>query len=75
MRLLQAQELGGGAVAGALRFQNQDLVQARTQLGQMAAALAGTVNAQQALGLDQRRPAGQRRADLSRRRRAGACPS
>lgn len=55
-RLLQAQELGGGAIAGALAFQNQDLVQARTQLGQMAAALAGTVNAQQALGLDQGDP-------------------
>jgi flagellar hook-associated protein 1 FlgK len=58
VRLLQEQELGGGSVAGALRFQNRDLVDARTQLGQMAAALAGTVNAQQALGLDLRDPPG-----------------
>jgi flagellar hook-associated protein 1 len=58
VRILQAQELGGGAVAGLLRFQNSDLVDARTQLGQMAAALAGKVNEQQALGLDLRDPPG-----------------
>jgi flagellar hook-associated protein 1 FlgK len=52
VRVLQAQELGGGAVAGLLRFQNEDLVDARTLLGQLAAALAGKVNQQQALGLD-----------------------
>jgi len=58
VRLLQDNELGGGAIAGLLRFQNQDLVDARTQLGQMAAALAGAVNQQQALGLDLRDPPG-----------------
>src|SRR5882672_2319762 len=47
----------GGSVAGLLRFQNTDLVAARTQLGQMAAALAGQVNNQQALGLDLGTPA------------------
>ena len=58
VRLLQDNELGGGSIAGLLRFQNQDLVDARTQLGQMAAALAGAVNQQQALGLDLRVPPG-----------------
>jgi flagellar hook-associated protein 1 FlgK len=47
----------GGAVAGLLRFQSVDLVDARNLLGQMAAALAGAVNEQQALGLDLGQPA------------------
>ena len=42
----------GGQIAGLLRFQNDDLVDARNLLGQIAAAVAGAVNAQQALGLD-----------------------
>jgi flagellar hook-associated protein 1 FlgK len=42
----------GGEFAGLLRFQNDDLVDARNLLGQMAAAIAGAVNAQQALGVD-----------------------
>lgn len=58
LRPLPSQELGGGAVAGLLRFQNEDLVDARTLMGQLAAALAGAVNAQQALGLDLRNPPG-----------------
>jgi len=48
----------GGSVAGLLRFQSTDLVDARNWLGQMAQALAGQVNNQQALGLDLRQPAG-----------------
>lgn len=48
----------GGSMAGLLRFQNIDLAAARNQLGQMAQALAGAVNDQQALGLDLRSPAG-----------------
>lgn len=47
----------GGSIAGLLRFQNSDLVAARNQLGQMAQALAGAVNEQQALGLDLGSPA------------------
>jgi flagellar hook-associated protein 1 FlgK len=43
---------GGGEIAGLLRFQNDDLVTARNLLGQMAAAIGGRVNEQQALGLD-----------------------
>jgi flagellar hook-associated protein 1 len=52
------QELGGGTIAGLLRFQNEDLVDARTQLGQLAAALSGKVNEQQSLGLDMGDPPG-----------------
>jgi len=58
VRLLGEQELGGGTIAGLLRFQNGDLVDARTQLGQLAAALSGKVNEQQALGLDMGDPPG-----------------
>lgn len=58
MRGIDALDLGGGSIAGWLRFQNDDLVQARTTLGQMALAIAGVVNEQQALGLDLRTPAG-----------------
>jgi flagellar hook-associated protein 1 FlgK len=49
---LAASSFMGGEIAGLLRFQNDDLVDARNLLGQMAAAIAGAVNAQQALGLD-----------------------
>jgi flagellar hook-associated protein 1 FlgK len=58
VRPLGAQELGGGSIAGLLRFQNGDLVDARAQLGQLAAALSGKVNEQQALGLDLSDPPG-----------------
>ncbi|HUG20909.1 flagellar hook-associated protein FlgK [Piscinibacter sp.] len=47
----------GGSIAGLLHFQQNDLADARNLLGQMAAALAGSVNAQQALGLDLSTPA------------------
>ena len=63
----------GGAIAGLLRFQNDDLVDARNQLGQMAAAMAGSVNAQQALGLDLAPAGGAGRADLRVGGR-GCCP-
>ena len=58
VRMLHPQELGGGTITGLLRFQNDDLVDARTQLGQLAAALSGKVNEQQALGLDMSDPPG-----------------
>jgi flagellar hook-associated protein 1 FlgK len=48
----------GGSIAGLLRFQNNDLEDARNLLGQMAQALSAKVNEQQALGLDLRQPAG-----------------
>ena len=52
VRTLPAAYLGGGTLAGLLTVQSQDLVSARTQLGQMAAAFADAVNQQQARGLD-----------------------
>jgi flagellar hook-associated protein 1 FlgK len=45
--------LGGGALAGLLRFQNLDLVDASNLLGRMALALGTKMNEQQRLGLDQ----------------------
>lgn len=57
-RMIDQLDLGGGSIAGWLRFQNDDLLQARTMLGQMAMAIAGVVNEQQALGLDLRVPPG-----------------
>jgi len=57
-RTLPDDLLNGGSIAGLLKFQNTDLAEARNQLGQMAAAIAGAVNNQQALGLDLRQPAG-----------------
>ena len=50
--------LGAGSISGLLRFQNEDLAAARSGLGLMATALATRVNAQQALGLDQKTPPG-----------------
>jgi flagellar hook-associated protein 1 FlgK len=56
--MLHPQELGGGTITGLLRFQDDDLVDARALLGQLAAALSGKINQQQALGLDLRDPPG-----------------
>lgn len=58
LRLLSDDSFTGGEIAGLLKFQNQDLVEARTGLGQMAAAISARVNQQQALGLDLRNPPG-----------------
>jgi len=55
---LDESAIGGGRIAGLLKFQNNDLVQAQTLLGQMAAAIAGAVNAQQQLGITLHEPAG-----------------
>jgi len=57
-RLLAEQALGGGSVAGLLRFQNDDLVRARVLIGQMSASVAGAVNEQHALGMNLRNPPG-----------------
>jgi flagellar hook-associated protein 1 FlgK len=56
LREMPQELVTGGAIAGLLRFQNQDLVSARNQLGQIAASVAGNVNRQQALGLDGSQP-------------------
>ena len=50
--------LGGGSMAGMLRFQNSDLVQARNLVGQLAAAVGGAVNMQQQRGLSLQQPIG-----------------
>lgn len=51
-RILEESMLGGGEVAGLLRFQNKDLVDASNLLGRMALAIGTKMNEQQALGLD-----------------------
>lgn len=43
--------LGGGEVAGLLRFQNNDLAEGRMLLGRMAVAISETMNQQNRLGL------------------------
>ncbi len=48
-----AATLGTGTLAGLLRFRDQDLASAQAKVGQLAAAVAGAYNGQQALGLDQ----------------------
>ena len=58
VRELGESTLTGGSLAGLMRFQNHDLVDARNLLGRMAAAIGAGVNQQQALGLDLRQPAG-----------------
>jgi len=57
-RPLSSTLLGAGSIGGLLRFQDDDMVRARTLLGQLGAAVAGSINAQQALGLDLRVPPG-----------------
>lgn len=43
--------LGGGQVAGLLRFQNNDLAEGRTLLGRMAVTISESMNSQNKLGL------------------------
>lgn len=57
-RLVPTDAIAGGTIAGLVRFQNEDLSAARNLLGQMAVAISGAINQQQALGLDARQPAG-----------------
>ena len=49
---LSAESIGSGQIGGLLRFQTQDLAEARNRLGQLVSGLAGALNAQQSLGLD-----------------------
>jgi flagellar hook-associated protein 1 FlgK len=57
-RALPSSLINGGSIGGLMRFQNEDLAQARNALGRLAAAVASRVNDQQALGLDLRSPPG-----------------
>ncbi len=50
--VLEEAALGGGALSGLLRFQNNDLVEAGNLLGRMALALGTRMNEQHRLGLD-----------------------
>ncbi|MCL4185908.1 MAG: flagellar hook-associated protein FlgK, partial [Burkholderiaceae bacterium] len=56
---VSADTLGGGSIAGLLRFRDQDLQSARARLGQLAGALAEAFNRQQSLGVDASGAAGQ----------------
>ena len=58
-RTLDENALGGGSIAGLLRFQNDDLATARNLVGQLAAAVGGAVNQQQLRGLNLLPPLGQ----------------
>lgn len=51
-REIPVSRLSGGAIAGLLRFQDEDLRNARTELGQLAAGLADAINTQHAQGTD-----------------------
>lgn len=57
-RRLKTDTLGAGSMAGLLRFQNEDLAEARTLVGQLAVALGSALNAQQQLGMNLRQPVG-----------------
>ncbi len=57
-RQLNEGTLGGGSIAGLLRFQNQDLVVGRTLIGQLAASVGSAVNEQQQRGLNLQAPLG-----------------
>ena len=50
--------LVGGAISGLLKYQNEDLVSARNQLGQMAASVSARVNQVQGYGIDMGLPSG-----------------
>jgi len=50
--VLEEATLGGGKLAGLLRFQNSDLQDAGQLLGRLALAIGTAVNAQHRLGLD-----------------------
>lgn len=56
--MLPADAITGGSIGGLLRFQNEDLRDARALVGQLASAIGGRLNAQQALGFDLRQPPG-----------------
>ncbi len=55
--LVPTDSITGGSIAGLVRFQNEDLTDARNLLGQIAVAISGAINQQQALGLDAGQPA------------------
>ena len=57
-RKLSAATLGA-SIGGLLRFQNEDLVAARTLVGRLAASVGGAINEQQMQGVNLQTPLGQ----------------
>jgi flagellar hook-associated protein 1 len=57
-RALPDDSFTGGSIAGLLRFQGEDLTDARNLLGQMATVVATRLNEQQSYGLNLLQPAG-----------------
>lgn len=55
-RTLPDDLMSGGSIGGLLRFQGEDLRDARNLLGRLATAVASSVNEQQALGVNQLQP-------------------
>ena len=49
---LATDSLGAGSIAGLMKFQDSDLVDARNRLGQLVASMVTTVNQQQSFGID-----------------------
>jgi flagellar hook-associated protein 1 FlgK len=58
MHPLSSDLLVGGSISGLLKYQNEDLVSARNQLGQMAASVSARVNQIQGFGIDIGSPSG-----------------
>jgi flagellar hook-associated protein 1 FlgK len=52
LRQIPPESIGGGSLAGLLRFQNDDLQVANQMVDELAQSLVERVNAQQVLGLD-----------------------
>ena len=50
--VLDANSMAGGTIAGLLRFQNTELVDARAMVGRLAASVGNAVNQQQQRGLN-----------------------
>jgi len=55
---LSSDLLVGGAISGLMNYQNDDLVAARNQLGQLAASVSARVNQVQGYGIDMSSPSG-----------------
>lgn len=51
-RILDSNQMTGGALHGLLQFQDEDLTSTRNQLNAFSADFADAINAQQALGVD-----------------------
>jgi flagellar hook-associated protein 1 FlgK len=57
-RQITEDTMGGGAVAGLLKFQNQDLVEGRNLIGRLALAVGSALNTQQMRGISMQAPIG-----------------